>query len=182
MPTVSTIFTTDSVENRFTSIFTGKTMSTAASMTIEELIEEFDDLGDWADQCEVLIDMGRELPDMPPELKTEESKVHGCQSNVWMVASVSERRIPHDRTDRRQRRDDRPRPADRHHDGLLSAGPLRKSTTQTSKPFSVDSAWTDTSAPLERTASAAWSTEFRRSPKKPSHDGWPQRCRRLSCS
>jgi len=90
MPSVSTIFTTDSVENGFTGIFTGKTMSTAASMTIEELIEEFDDLSDWADQCEVLIDMGRELPDMPPELKTEESKVHGCQSNVWMVASVSD--------------------------------------------------------------------------------------------
>ena len=65
-------------------------MSTAASMTIEELIEEFDDLSDWADQCEVLIDMGRELPNMPPELKTEETKVHGCQSNVWMVASVSD--------------------------------------------------------------------------------------------
>lgn len=65
-------------------------MSTATSMTIDELIEEFDDLGDWGDQCEVLIDMGRELPDMPAELKTEESKVHGCQSNVWMVANVSD--------------------------------------------------------------------------------------------
>lgn len=65
-------------------------MSTATSMTIDELIEEFDDLGDWGDQCEVLIDMGRELPAMPTELKTEESKVHGCQSNVWMVASVSD--------------------------------------------------------------------------------------------
>ena len=90
MPTVSTIFTTDSVENRFNCIFTGKTMSTASSMTIEELIEEFDDLGDWADQCEVLIDMGRELSDMPVELKTERTKVHGCQSNVWLVASVSD--------------------------------------------------------------------------------------------
>ena len=65
-------------------------MSTAAPMTIEELIEEFDDLGDWADQCEILIDMGRELPHMPAELKTDETKVHGCQSNVWMVASVSD--------------------------------------------------------------------------------------------
>ena len=65
-------------------------MSTATSMTIDELIEEFDDLGDWGDQCEVLIDMGRELPDMPAELKTEKSKVHGCQSNVWMVANVSD--------------------------------------------------------------------------------------------
>lgn len=57
-------------------------------MTIEELIEEFDDLGDWADQCELLIDIGRDIPDMPDELKTEETKVHGCQSNVWMVADV----------------------------------------------------------------------------------------------
>ena len=57
-------------------------------MTIEELIEEFDDLGDWADQCELLIDIGRDLPNMPDELKTEEMKVHGCQSNVWMVADV----------------------------------------------------------------------------------------------
>jgi cysteine desulfuration protein SufE len=65
-------------------------MTTASSMTIEELIEEFDDLGDWSDQCEILIDMGRELPDMSDELKTEATKVHGCQSNVWMVASVSD--------------------------------------------------------------------------------------------
>ena len=68
-------------------------MSTASSipMTIDELIEEFDALGDWADQCEVLIDMGRDdLPPMPAELKTEANRVHGCQSNVWMVASVDE--------------------------------------------------------------------------------------------
>lgn len=90
MPEVSTIFTTVCVENRFNSVFTGKMMSAATSMTIEELIEEFDDLGDWADQCEVLIDMGRELPDMPTDMKTEQTKVHGCQSNVWMVASVSD--------------------------------------------------------------------------------------------
>jgi cysteine desulfuration protein SufE len=57
-------------------------------MTIEDLIEEFDDLGDWADQCEVLIDMGRDLPNMSDELKTDDTKVHGCQSNVWMVAEV----------------------------------------------------------------------------------------------
>ena len=65
-------------------------MSTAASMSIDDLIEEFDDLGDWADQCEALIDMGRDLPSMPAELKNEATRVHGCQSNVWMVADVSE--------------------------------------------------------------------------------------------
>ena len=69
-------------------------MSTASTMTIDELIEEFDDLGDWADQCEVLIDMGRELPPMDESLKTEQTKVHGCQSNVWMVATLSDDASP----------------------------------------------------------------------------------------
>lgn len=65
--------------------------STLESMTIDELIEEFDDLGDWADQCEVLIDMGRDdLATMDESLKTEASRVHGCQSNVWMVARLDE--------------------------------------------------------------------------------------------
>lgn len=67
------------------------TTSTLESMTIDELIEEFDDLGDWADQCEVLIDMGRDdLSPMVDDLKTEANRVHGCQSNVWMVARQAE--------------------------------------------------------------------------------------------
>lgn len=69
-------------------------MTAASSMTIDDLIEEFDDLGDWADQCELLIDMGRELPSMSPDLKSEETKVHGCQSNVWMVAELSDSATP----------------------------------------------------------------------------------------
>ncbi len=65
--------------------------ATLDSMTIDELIEEFDDLGDWADQCEVLIDMGRDdLPPMEASLKSESNRVHGCQSNVWMVALLNE--------------------------------------------------------------------------------------------
>lgn len=65
-------------------------MSSTSSMNLDDLIQEFDDLGDWADQCELLIDIGRDLPPFPEEFRTEENKVHGCQSNVWMVADVSE--------------------------------------------------------------------------------------------
>jgi len=67
-----------------------KAMSSTSSMNLDDLIQEFDDLGDWADQCELLIDIGRDLPPFPDEFRTEENKVHGCQSNVWMVADVSE--------------------------------------------------------------------------------------------
>ena len=54
-------------------------------MTIEEILEEFDALETWEDRCEYLIDLGLELPEFPEEERTEANRVHGCQSNVWMV-------------------------------------------------------------------------------------------------
>lgn len=54
-------------------------------MTIDEILEEFDGLESWEDRCEYLIDLGFDLPDFPDDERTEENRVHGCQSNVWMV-------------------------------------------------------------------------------------------------
>lgn len=65
-------------------------MTTALNMTIEELFDEFDFLGDWEDRCDYLIDLGFELPQLSDEFKTEENRVHGCQSNVWLVAELNE--------------------------------------------------------------------------------------------
>lgn len=63
-------------------------MSLSESMNIEQLIQEFEDLGDWDDQCDYLIDLGRELPKLPDHAKIEEHRVRGCQSNVWLVSEV----------------------------------------------------------------------------------------------
>jgi cysteine desulfuration protein SufE len=57
-------------------------------MTLDELLEEFEFLGDWDDQCDYLIDLGFELPKLPDEAKTEQNRVHGCQSTVWLAAEV----------------------------------------------------------------------------------------------
>lgn len=51
-----------------------------------ELEEEFALLDDWRDKVEMIIDLGKELPPLPEGLKTEASKVRGCQSQVWLVA------------------------------------------------------------------------------------------------
>ena len=59
-------------------------------MTLDELIEEFEELADWDDQCDYLIDLGHELPKLLDAAKVEENRVHGCQSNVWLVAKVIE--------------------------------------------------------------------------------------------
>ncbi|GHA86748.1 SufE family protein [Modicisalibacter luteus] len=49
-----------------------------------ELIEEFNIFDNWMDRYQYIIDMGKQLPDFPDELKTPETKIQGCQSNVWM--------------------------------------------------------------------------------------------------
>ena len=48
--------------------------------------DEFAFFGDWSERYQYLIDLGRKLPDLPAELKTEEHRLLGCQSMVWIVA------------------------------------------------------------------------------------------------
>lgn len=60
-------------------------------LTIDELIEEFEFLGEWSDQCEYLIELGRELPDLPADQKVDANLVRGCQSRVWFVPRVLDR-------------------------------------------------------------------------------------------
>ncbi|VAX38535.1 Sulfur acceptor protein =_ iron-sulfur cluster assembly SufE [hydrothermal vent metagenome] len=59
-------------------------------MTIEELLEEFSYLEDWGERCDFLIDLGFGLPPFAEDAKTEENRVHGCQSMVWMVTEMKE--------------------------------------------------------------------------------------------
>ncbi len=54
-------------------------------MTVEELLENFALFDDWEDRYQYLIELGRKLPTMPDNYKTEENKVKGCISQVWIV-------------------------------------------------------------------------------------------------
>jgi cysteine desulfuration protein SufE len=49
------------------------------------IAEEFALFGDWAERYQYLIDLGRKLPAFPEEWKTEEHRLLGCQSKVWIV-------------------------------------------------------------------------------------------------
>ncbi len=51
-----------------------------------ELIDEFGLFDSWLDKYQYLIDHGRKLPDFPAEYKTDEYRLHGCQSQVWLRA------------------------------------------------------------------------------------------------
>jgi len=52
----------------------------------EELIETFAMFDDWKDRYQVIIDFGEKLLPMSAEMKSEMTRVHGCQSTVHMFA------------------------------------------------------------------------------------------------
>jgi len=60
-------------------------MSTIAQ-DLDDLAEDFDLLGDWEEQLQYVLELGRALPDLPEAERTEANKVRGCASQVWVVA------------------------------------------------------------------------------------------------
>jgi cysteine desulfuration protein SufE len=58
-------------------------------MTIDELVETFELLGDWEERYRYLIEIGRKLPPMADAEKTETTKVRGCMSQVWLTHQVN---------------------------------------------------------------------------------------------
>lgn len=54
----------------------------------EKLAEDFEFLDDWEDKYRYVIEIGRELEDMPETDKTDENKVQGCVSQVWLTYEV----------------------------------------------------------------------------------------------
>jgi cysteine desulfuration protein SufE len=52
----------------------------------QAIADEFAFFGDWSERYQYLIDLGRKLPPLPAAQRTEEHRLLGCQSMVWIVA------------------------------------------------------------------------------------------------
>ncbi len=55
----------------------------------QELIEEFSMFSDWMEKYEYIIDLGKDLPLVDEKYKTDEYKIKGCQSQVWLHCDAS---------------------------------------------------------------------------------------------
>ncbi len=57
-------------------------------MTIQEIqaeiIDEFSMFDDWEERYQFMIDLGKSLPLIKEEFKTEDNIIKGCQSKVWL--------------------------------------------------------------------------------------------------
>jgi cysteine desulfuration protein SufE len=56
----------------------------------QEIIDEFTIYDDWMDKYEYIIELGKSVPTLAPELKTKDRLIEGCQSNVWLATEIKE--------------------------------------------------------------------------------------------
>lgn len=61
-----------------------------AVVTIEEIVESFEALEPGEERYRYLIELGKGVPGLPDDEKTETNKVQGCLSQVWMKATLEE--------------------------------------------------------------------------------------------
>ena len=50
-----------------------------------DIVETFKMFEDWTERYQYIIDLGRQAPAFPEEWKVDKYKLHGCQSQVWIV-------------------------------------------------------------------------------------------------
>ena len=54
----------------------------------QEIIDEFSLFDDWMQRYEYMIELGKSLPLIAPEFKTDDHIIKGCQSKVWVHAAL----------------------------------------------------------------------------------------------
>lgn len=59
----------------------------------KEIVEEFSLFDNWDDKYEYIIDIGKKLEPLEDEFKTDDNKVRGCQSTVWLTADYRQGKV-----------------------------------------------------------------------------------------
>jgi cysteine desulfuration protein SufE len=58
--------------------------------SLNDISENLSVLDDWEDRIRYVIDLGKELPVMPENLRTEDNRVQGCASQVWLCTRTGD--------------------------------------------------------------------------------------------
>jgi cysteine desulfuration protein SufE len=66
-------------------------------MTIKEIqddiVDEFSMFDDWMQRYEYIIELGKSLPLIEEQFKTEDNVIKGCQSKVWVHAEQNDEKV-----------------------------------------------------------------------------------------
>jgi cysteine desulfuration protein SufE len=68
--------------------------STKSIIEIEqEIIDDFSLFESWEEKYEYIIDLGKKLKPVEEKIKTEEYKIKGCQSSVWIHSTFQDGKV-----------------------------------------------------------------------------------------
>lgn len=59
----------------------------------EEIVDEFAMFDDWMQRYEYIIELGKNLPLIKEEYKTDENLIKGCQSKVWLQGEKNDDKV-----------------------------------------------------------------------------------------
>ena len=59
----------------------------------EEIVDEFSMFEDWMERYEYIIELGKTIPLIETQYKTEDNTIKGCQSKVWLHAEQNDDKI-----------------------------------------------------------------------------------------
>jgi len=59
----------------------------------DEIVDEFSMFDDWMERYEYIIELGKKLPLIQEEFKTEDNIIKGCQSKVWLKGEQNDDKI-----------------------------------------------------------------------------------------
>ena len=59
----------------------------------DEIVAEFSMFDDWMQRYEYIIDLGKKLPLIKEEFKTDQNIIKGCQSKVWLQGEQHDDKI-----------------------------------------------------------------------------------------
>lgn len=62
-------------------------------VTASDIVDTLGFFDSWEERYKYIIDLGKELPELPQAFRTEEYLVRGCQSQVWLVDEVRDNKL-----------------------------------------------------------------------------------------
>jgi len=63
------------------------------SINIDDIKDTLGFVDSWEDRYKYIIDLGKDLPDLPDAKRTEDRLVKGCQSKVWIDDNIEQGKV-----------------------------------------------------------------------------------------
>ncbi len=59
-----------------------------SEITTDDILDTLGFFDDWEERYKYIIELGKQLPSMPDDKKTEQHLIRGCQSQVWIDSDI----------------------------------------------------------------------------------------------